>query len=204
MVKLLQMDTVPLFKMFLPKSRLNRSLRILTTTNAILIFIMGLFLPFYAVFVQKIGGSIAFAGFSWGLFQIVSGVLIFVMSSWEVRVKQKELLVALGYFLRGLVFLSYAFMGSVTQLIFTQIAWGVAAAISMPAFDSAYAEHTSKSGSIAQWGNWEGIAAVSAGVAALLGGVFIESLGFTPVFISMAIISVSLSVYLWFLPRNVI
>lgn len=193
-----------LFGFISPKANLNKSLKILIVTNSIFIFTIGLFMPFYAVFIQKIGGNIAFAGLSWGLFLIVSGVLTFWMADMQIHVKEQELILALSYFLRGIVFASYAFMGSMQQLIITQILWGVAAAIGAPVFDGTYAKHTSHKNSILQWGSWEGIASISAGIAALLGGVLIQSFGFVSVFISMSIISFCLGIYIWRLPREIL
>ena len=126
------------FNLILPKTKLNRSLRILITTNALLNFIVGLFAPFYAVFVVHLGGNIAFAGFSWALFSIVQGVLIFLFSNWELRINEQELLIALGYLIRSGVFLSYAFMTSIPQLLATQVLWGIGSALGNPAFDSVY------------------------------------------------------------------
>lgn len=190
--------------LILPNTRLNRSLRILVVTNSILVFIMGLFAPFYAVFIQKIGGNIAFAGFSWAIFSIVGGVLIFLFSNLELRVKEQELLIALGYLLRSAVFISYAFMTSIAQLIATQILWGVAMALSAPAFDSVYAAHTTQESSIVQWGSWEGIASIAAGLAALVGGLIIQAFGYQVIFIIMAVISMGLGIYIWMLPRDVL
>lgn len=193
-----------IFELIFPKSSLNHSLRILVATNSLLVFITGLFAPFYAVFVQRIGGNIAFAGFSWAVFSIVAGVLIFLFSNWELKVKEQELLIAFGYILRSGVFLSYAFMATIPQLIATQILWGIAVAIGTPAFDSVYSDHTTKESSIVQWGEWEGVAAIMAGLAALVGGVMIQYFGYQAVFMSMAAISLCLGIYIWRLPREVL
>lgn len=193
-----------LLNLFLPSARANRSIRILIVTNAFFVFIMGLFAPFYAVYVQKIGGDIAFAGLSWAIFSVVAGVLILLFSRWELKVKEQELLIALGYILRALVFCSYAFMTSLTQLVVTQIFWGVASALGTPAFDSVYAKHTEKDGSIAQWGEWEGVSAIVTGVAALIGGGVIQLFGYQVVFLGMAVISMALGIYIWKLPRAIL
>jgi len=193
-----------IFALVFPDTRLNRSLRILISTNAILVFIIGLFAPFYAVFIKNIGGSIAFAGFSWAIFSIVAGVLILLFSNWELKIKEPELLIALGYILRGGVFLSYAVMTNMAQLIATQVLWGIAAALSVPAFDSVYASHTKQEDSIVQWGEWEGVSSIMAGLAALIGGVIIQSFGYGVVFLIMATISVCLGIYIWRLPREVL
>jgi len=193
-----------LFLFALPDTKLNPSLRILISTNTILVFIMQLFVPFYAVFILRLGESIAFAGFSWALFYIVSGVLTLVLSRWEMRIKEQELLIAAGYFLRSVVFMSYVFMGSIPQLLLTQIMWGAAAALGNPAFDVVYARHTDSENSILQWGEWEGIAAIASGVAALLGGIVAEAFGFEIVFLIMAVLSFSLGLYIWRLPREIL
>ena len=188
----------------LPKTRLNNSLRVLVASNTVMVFAIGLFAPFYAVFVKNIGGSLVFAGFSWSLLYIVSGVLILLFTKWELKVKEQELLLALGYVLRGFVFLSYAFMDNMTQLILTQVVWGIAAAIGTPAFDSVYSSHVSQDKSIMQWGQWEGLAAIATGTAALIGGILIENFGYEIIFMVMAGISFLLGAYIWRLPRDVL
>lgn len=192
------------FHHIFPGSGLNRSLRILISLNMTITFVIGVFAPFYAVFVAKLNDNIAFAGLSWGMFGIVSGVLTLLFTKWSLRVREQELLLALGYFIRGVVFLSYGFMTSMSQLILTQILWGVAAAIGVPAFDAVYSAHTSREGSIAEWGGLEGVSSIATGVAALVGGVAISAFGFQPIFFAMSGIAFFLSLYIWLLPRDVL
>lgn len=169
-----------------------------------MIFVLGLFVPFYAIFVRNIGGSIAFAGFSWAVYAIVAGVLTLLFTNWELKVKEQELLLMLGYAIRGLVFLSYAFMDSMGQLIFTQILWGIAVAIGVPAFDAIYSKHTTDGDRIVQWGGREGLAAIATGLAALVGGILIQTLGYVSVFLGMSLISFLLALYVWRLPRELL
>ncbi len=167
-------------------------------------FVVGLFAPFYAVYVVKIGGSVALAGISWALFSIVAGVLTLLFSSWELEIKEQELLIASSYLLKVVVFISYAFMSSIPQLFLTQIIWGVSSALNNPAFDALYTTHTSKDSLIGEWGGWEGISAISTGLAALIGGIAIEIIGYQSIFIVMALISLGLCIYIWRLPREVL
>lgn len=198
------MNLKQLFELILPQKRFNKSLRILIVVNTAMVFVIGMLAPFYAVFVQKIGGNIAFAGFSWAIFSIVAGILTLLFNNWQLKIKEQELLLALGYLIRGAVFLSYAFMGSITQLIFTQILWGVGAALGTPAFDAVYSSHTNKEDSIVQWGQWEGIAATATGLAAIIGGILIQAVGYPSVFIGMSALSFLLGMYIWRLPRDVL
>lgn len=188
----------------IPNHHPNKSLRILITTNSIMLLITGLIAPFYAVFIQHIGGTIAFAGLSWAIFSIVAGILIFLFSQLELKIKEQELLIALGYILRGGVFLSYAFMANSTQLLVTQVLWGIAVALGAPSFDAVYSNHTSKDASIIEWGEWEGVAAIVTGLAALFGGLLIQTFGYQVIFLIMALISTALGIYIWSLPRDLL
>ncbi len=198
------MDLKNFFALFFPSQRLNQSLRILIMANTAMVFVLGMLTPFYAIFVQKIGGDIAFAGLSWAVFLIVAGVLTLFFSRWQLKVKEQELLLALGYFFRGVVFLSYAFMTSIEQLILTQIVWGIGTALGTPAFDNIYSQHTNQETSIMQWGEWEGMAAIATGLAAITGGILISSFGYTPVFLGMSAVSFVLGIYIWRLPRQIL
>ena len=193
-----------LYRLFLPNVHLNRSLRILVTVSVLMNFVIGMFSPFYAIFVQKIGGDIALAGVSWAVFEIVCGVLTLFFTRWSLRVREQELLLALGYILRAGVFLSYAFMSTMLQLILTQVLWGIAAAIGVPAFDAVFSAHTSKDSSIAEWGGLEGVTSIAVGIAALVGGYAIKAFGFHFIFFGMSAISVMLAIYIWRLPREVL
>ena len=187
-----------------PARKLNKSLRILVMVNTTMVFTVAMFTPFYAIFVQKFNSNIAIVGFSWAVFPIVAGLLTFLFSRWQMKVKEQELLLAVSYFIRGAVFLSYAFMGSISQLILTQILWGVGSALGTPAFDATYGAHTSREGSIAEWGQWEGMAAIATGMAALLSGVIIQMVGYFWLFSTMALVSVFLGIYIWRLPRELL
>jgi predicted MFS family arabinose efflux permease len=192
------------FQVIFPGLVMNRSLRILILLNTLFTFVFGIFAPFYAVFVQKIGGDIAFAGLSWGVFAMVSGIMTLLFSRWSLRVKEEELLLATGYAIRCVVFLSYAYMSSMSQLIITQVLWGIAVAIGVPAFDALYSKHTSRESSIAEWGGLEGVSSIATGFAALLGGFIIQTYDFQPIFFVMAGVTFLLALYLWLLPRDVL
>lgn len=193
-----------LFRFVLPQVRPNRSLRILIAANTLMNFTIGIFAPFYAVFVENIGGTIAFAGLSWALFSVVAGLLTLLFRRWQLRVKEQELLLALGYIIRGTVFLSYAFMGGIVQLLLTQVLWGIASALGTPAFDAVYSAHTRQKDSIVQWGQWEGISAIATGLAAIVGGVLFQFIGYSPVFVGMSLLSFVLGIYIWWLPRKLL
>jgi predicted MFS family arabinose efflux permease len=176
-------------------SKLNKNLKVLIFVNTTLTFAVGMFAPFYAIFVQKIGGGAVLAGVSWALFSVISGILILLFSKWELRIKRRHVLLALGYLIRTVVFLSYAFMDSIPQLLVTQVLWGIASALGTPAFDALYTSSVSQETAIVEWGDWEGISAIATGIAALMGGLLIQTIGFKILFLLMSVITASLGIY---------
>jgi predicted MFS family arabinose efflux permease len=190
------MDSKDKIKILPHGSKLNRNLKILIFVNTVLNFTVGMFAPFYAVFVEKIGGGAALAGVSWALFSVVSGILILLLSQWEFHLKKRHVLLAFGYLIRSVVFLSYAFMGNIPQMLVTQVLWGVASALGTPAFDALYTSNLSKEATIVEWGDWEGISAIATGVAALVGGLLIQAIGFKVLFIFMSITMAALGSYI--------
>jgi MFS family permease len=188
-----------------PPRKLNKSLRVLVSVNTVMVFVVAMLSPFYIMFVtERINANAAVAGLSWAIFPIVAGILTFFFSRWEMKVKEQELLLAVSYFIRSVVFLSYAYMGGIAQLMFTQVLWGLGSALGSPAFDAIYSSHTTREGSIAEWGQWEGMSNVATGIAALASGIFIQSFGFFWLFWVMSFSSAILGIYIWLLPRELL
>ena len=106
------------FATLFPGANLSRPLRILIAVNMIFTFVVGVFAPFYAVFVvEELQGNIAFAGMSWGVFTIISGVLMLLFIRWELRVREQELLLSFGYLIRSVVFVFLKLSNSFTTLL---------------------------------------------------------------------------------------
>lgn len=184
--------------------RQNHSLKILLFVSTTMTFVLGIFAPFYALYVVRLGGDLTLAGISWAVFSIVSGVLMLAFTTWETSIKDKKALYASGYILRAITFLLYIFVGSVYELILAQILLGISLALSNPAFDALFMKHTDKNKEIAEWGGWEGLTSIATGCAALVGGFVIEIYGFTSAFSLMSLISLCLGIYLILLPKEIL
>lgn len=182
----------------------NRGIRILLTTSGLGTLVLGVLAPYYVIYVQKLGGTLELAGASLAAFSIASGVLILSFSVWESSIKDQRRLYAVGILLRAVVFFMYIFISSFYELILTQILLGISVALINPTFDSLFTKHLTKGKAVSEWGGWEGMAAIVAGIAALSGGYIIQTVGFVPMFIFMALISVCTGLYLLMLPKEVL
>jgi len=151
---------------------------------------LGMLGPIYAIFVQDIGGDILDASWAYFAFMITTGVILYLISKWEDKVKHKEKLITIGYSLTSLGVLSYVFVNNQTTLIITQIILGVAEAILLPAFDATYSSYLDKNEEASNWGAWESMWYIVTAFSCVIGGYIASSkLGFRGLFIIMFILS---------------
>lgn len=180
------------------------SIRILITISTIGVFLTGLFAPFYALFVEKLGGGIEIAGLSWAMFSIVSGIMILFLRSWESSIHQKRKLLIAGLYLRAIAYLLFLFINSFFDLMLVQILIGISIALVNPSYDALFTKHTSENNAVSDWGDWEGLTSIAAGLASVTGGYVIKYFGYESVFIPMAVITFCMALYLSSLPREII
>ncbi len=182
----------------------RRSIHILLALSTLLTLLVGLFAPFYALFVEKIGGGIEIAGISWAVFSIVSGVLILLFTMWETHVVHKRKLLLAGLFLRALAFLSFVFITSITDLILAQVLMGISIALTNPSYDALFTHHTTEQKAISDWGGWEGLTSIAAGVASVTGGFLIKYFGYETVFLTIAACVFCMALYLSSVPKEML
>lgn len=168
---------------------MDRELKILLFSYAMIAFAGGMFGPIYAIFVENIGGDILTAGGAYAAFSIAAGVLTLLISRWEDHVKHQEKLIILGFAINSIGFLGYLFIQTPMHLFIVQIILGISMAIISPAYDSLYSKHLDKGKFSSEWGMWEGMNYIVLGISAAIGGVFGAIFGFRILFIAMFLIS---------------
>ena len=86
-------------------------------------------------------------------------------------------------------FAGYLFIKRPLDLFLVQIIFGIGEAIGTPAFDGLYSRHLDKGKYVSEWGLWESLDYIVAGVAAVIGGFLAKIYGFKFLFIVMLILS---------------
>jgi MFS family permease len=117
---------------------LNRGLRILLVTNAMILLAGAMLGPIYAIFVEKVGGNLLDASIAVSLFALVAGLSTLISGRYTDKVKEKELIVALGYSIMEIGNLLFIMVYTIWFLFFVQIVIGLGEAIYAPAFDVVY------------------------------------------------------------------
>jgi len=182
----------------------NKALRILLSTNAMILLAVAMLGPIYALFVERVGGSLLDASFAGALFALTAAITTFVSGKYVDKVKENELIVVAGYLIMAAAFFSYLLVGSVIELFLVQIVIGFGEAIYSPAFDAVYSKHLDGRKSGKQWGAWESMNYLTAAIGAAIGGFIVTWFGFEAVFMVMAGLCFTSALYIYKLPREVL
>lgn len=170
------------------QSRLKRRAKSLLYVSNLFCVSEGMLGPLFALFTEKIGGSVLEISIAWALYLIVSGVLIMLLGKISDKRVKKELLLVLGYFLNTIFTFGFLFVNSPASLFIIQIGLGTAAALITPTWDALYAKHTRRSKSGYAWGLAHGQAYILTGAAMLIGGAVVAYLSFNLLFVVMGMI----------------
>ena len=182
----------------------REALKILIVTDGLVLTASAMIGPIYALFVEKIGGSLLDASIAGGIFALVAGITTLISGRYTDKIKEKRLIVAVGYSLLSIGFFLYMFVNSILFLLFVQVLIGFAQAISAPAFDALYSKHVTKTRSGVEWSKWEAVNYFSGAFGAVIGGVIVSIYGFNMLFIVMAFLCFSSAIYLYFLPKKIL
>ena len=180
----------------------NRALRILLFTNAVVLIAGAMIGPIYALFVEKVGGSLLEASITGGIFALAAGLTTLIAGKYADSMKKEELIVAFGYLVMGIGFMLFMFVNSIWFLLVVQMVIGFSEAFYSPAFDALYSKHITPSKAGREWGAWEALNYFSLFVGAIAGGIIVTKFGFNALFMIMAVLSFSSSVYIYHLPRS--
>lgn len=182
---------------------MRTDLKILNASSALYNFSAGLIGPFYAVFVDEIGGGAVLAGTSFSVYAIAAGILIYLMSRWEDRQDRVDVIVAVGHLFQFLGYTGYLFVARPWHLIVVQALLGLGSAIKSPAFDDLYSRLMHEGRFAREWGVWESMYWIVTGLAAAIAGVIIHRFGFQALFMLMSAVSfTALCISLWLVRRE--
>jgi MFS family permease len=188
------------FKHFL----FNKALRIMLITNGLILIAGAMLGPIYALYVQKVGGDLLDASLAGSVFALVAGITVLLCGRYSDKIKQKRLIVALGYVIIGIGFFLYTLVDSIVFLLVVQMFIGLGEALYNPPFDAIYSEHLDEGHFSTEWGAWEATNYFTTALGAILGGVIVTKFGFNPLFIIMSILCLTSAFYIYFLPRKVL
>lgn len=172
---------------------MKKSYKILLTASLLANFGDNLIGPFYAVFVEEIGGSILDIGFTVTVFSICTGVLMIIVGKLSDRLN-KELVTVFGYGLYALGSFLYLIISSPWQLFVLQVVFAFGTACLAAPLTALFAKHIQKGKEGEQWGFEGGGAFLAVGAASFIGTLIVNQWGFKFLFLTMLIIQISATI----------
>ncbi len=170
---------------------MKKELNILLLAAAFSTFVHSMLGPIYAIFVEKIEGGVLEASYAIAIFSLSAGVLIYIISKWEDRIKHKEKLLTIGYLLNSVGFFSYMLVSKPVHLYMVEAIFGLGIAVLSPIYDGLYSKNLSKDKYVSEWGAWESMSYIISSIAALLGGLLVSFFGFEALFFTMFLLSLA-------------
>lgn len=189
----------------MPQKLFNPALRILLSTNALIMLAGAMLGPIYALYVEGIGGSLLDASMAGFVFAFSGGLVTLFSGRLSDRVRHSDLILAAGYMMIGAGFFLYQFADTIRAIFAIQMLIGVGQAIYSPPFDKLYSMHLDNGKGGTEWGAWETMAYFTSAIGALAGGAMVTYLGFGAMFLTMSILCFSSGIYLYILsPQRIL
>ncbi|HSE29212.1 MAG TPA: MFS transporter [Candidatus Saccharimonadales bacterium] len=168
-------------------SKIGKRLGLVLITNVLVLVAAGMLAPIYAVYVEKVGGDILDVGIAAALFALAAGLTSLLAGKYSDKIRHKQILVAICYFLTGVGFLGYIFVQNIWQLFTLQAFIGLVQAGYEPAFDGMYTKYLGNAEQASsKWGLWEAGNYFSIAGGAFLGALIVTWFGFNWLFVGMA------------------
>ena len=166
----------------------KRNFNIFIFSNSLLALAVGLFGPFYYIFINEIGGSIENFGIAAGLLVLSGALFSLFAGSLSDKIGRKPFLIV-GGFASALVVFLYTVINSTWQLYLLQIFSGIITA-GFETAEGAYlgdlTDHSKRGKDI---GKYDAVIGVSEGIAIIIGGFLAGRFGFETVFYIVSFIS---------------
>jgi len=175
---------------------LSRQARLLLKISFLTAFAESMLVPVYAVFTEKVGGSILDAGIAFASFSIATGIIVAVVGTRPWFAAHIKRFLILGFLGSALCDLSYVFVQNRWQLFAAQIVAGLATGLIEPAWDALFTEDIEHS-SAQRWSIWAGGTHLVTGLAALAGGLIVAYGSFEILFITMGVIDTIAILVAW-------
>ncbi len=169
---------------------MRREYKILLAATLLLNFGDSLIGPFYAVFVQKIGGGILLIGSTTAFFGILAGSLNIAVGKLSDKLN-KIAVTVVGYALFAAGSLGYLIISSPWQLFALESVFALGSACLGAPLSALFADFIHKEKGGLQWGLESGGTRIVIGVSVLLGTFIVNYLGFRTLFLIMFAIQIT-------------
>ncbi len=168
---------------------IDPALFVLYVHNGVFVFAQNLLGPLYALFVERSVGGVMAVGISVAAYWASTTVFTFIVMRFGDGAKEKEYLWIAGMAIRSVGYLAFLLVGNLTGLVLVQLFLGIGEALGTPSYQALVSIHLHNGRHIKDLSIWHAISNIAMGAGALAGGYLVSVAGFTPLFLSMFVLS---------------
>lgn len=174
----------------------RKALKILLVSNNLWSFAEGMFGPLFALFADRVGGSILDVTWAWSGYLIVRGLASILVGKISDRWISKKGLMVGGFALNALLTFGYLSVSNRWGLLLVESGLGLAAALALPTWSSLFARYSGKTKNGWAWGMATGTDDFVTAVGIILGGAVVSQFSFTGLFVVMGSVQLAATIYL--------
>lgn len=175
---------------------INVVVRMLILSDMVWYGALGLLGPVFAIFIVDFidGGSATVAGIAASIYLITKSVMQVPAATIVDRIKGElddYWVMCIGSVLAAILPIFYLFVNTPGELYFIQFLYGIFLAATFPSYMAIFTRHVDKHKEATSWGVYYTLNDFTAAVAASVGGVLAETVGFHTLIVIVVLISLT-------------
>ncbi|MBI2053109.1 MAG: MFS transporter [Candidatus Ryanbacteria bacterium] len=179
----------------------ERNYRILLLANSLMSFAIGLFIPYWLIFIKNFGNSIESFGFAIGLMMLSQSATSYFVGGYSDKLGRKIFAIIAGFIFAGIA-IAYTFITSLLQLYVLQILNGVTEAVQNTMITAMLGDFTDKASRGARVGRYQAITGVLTALTMMGGGFIVGQLGVKIIFYITAGLYVVATVIIFYINES--
>lgn len=167
-----------------------KQLKYLMLTNSFFQLSINMFAPFFAIYVEKIQGTVFDVGTIWSVYILSLGLLSLIVTRFENHKEYADYFLIAGFILRMAGWVAYIYATSLLHIYLIQLVMALGDAFGTNAYNFIFSRFLSRKEVAYDYGVNLAISSFIVGTASLIGGIVVENFGFNTLFIVMILVSI--------------
>lgn len=181
---------------------MHKNIKLLLLASILIHSGANLLAPIYALFIEKIGGTLLDASISLGIYAIFKGAFYFGMSQINESRLSRKTMMFFGYAIMGLGYTGYFIAERPLDVFIIQGVVSLGETIINPSWSAVIASSLQKGKERNIYSNFYGYRSFFEGLTAIIGGLFAVKFGFNVLFGAMTLFALSSGVLALFVDEK--
>ena len=157
--------------------------------NSFFVFSQTMFLPLYAIYIQRIDQAVFHVGGIWSCYILAYGLITFFARKYLNNTEYSSNFMILNFCIKIIGWIGYIYVSELWSLYAIQILFAIGEAIGTPSYDLLYSINLTEGDYATDWGLDKSVNAFITAAGAFIGGFIVHYFGFIILLIIMIFLS---------------